>query len=310
VPLWITEGVRKVDALASVGLPGIALLGVSNWRGRNEHDGITALADWEAIALNERKLILSYDSDSLANPNVHTAAERLGRLLEYRGAEMWFVYLPSEDGGKVGVDDYLAQHRKDDLLALVCREWRPLPSRAPTKPKPPEGPLLPTGGLLDAVARELDRYVRLPSRKAALAIALWVLHTWALDAAHATPYLVIQSPTPRAGKTRLEETLELLVRWPWRISATSESAMFRKIAADRPTLILDEVDAIFGAAPTAPSRYARSSTPATGRGRPCRAWSPKARTCEPSTSRSSAPRCSLASAPTVGPTPSSTAQSA
>ena len=40
------------------------------------------------------------------------------------------------------------------------------------------------------------------------------LHTWALDAAHATPYLVILSPTKRSGKTRLEETLELLVRDP------------------------------------------------------------------------------------------------
>ena len=95
------------------------------------------------------------------------------------------------------------------------------------------------------MAQVLDRYVRLPSRRAVLAIALFVLHSWALDAAHATPYLVILSPTKRSGKTRLEETLELLVRSPWRIAAASESAMFRKIADQRPTLLLDEVDAIF-----------------------------------------------------------------
>ena len=35
------------------------------------------------------------------------------------------------------------------------------------------------------------------------------------------------------------------MRDPWMIAAASESAMFRKIADQRPTLILDEVDAIF-----------------------------------------------------------------
>lgn len=73
-------------------------------------------------------------------------------------------------------------------------------------------------------------------------------HTWALDAAHATPYLLVESPERRAGKTRLLEVMELLARAPWRIAAASEAAMFRKINADRPTLLLDEVDAIFGSA--------------------------------------------------------------
>ena len=35
VPLWITEGQKKADALASRGLCAIALLGVWNWRGTN-----------------------------------------------------------------------------------------------------------------------------------------------------------------------------------------------------------------------------------------------------------------------------------
>jgi hypothetical protein len=257
VTLWITEGIRKADSLASIGLRAVALLGVWNWRGKGEDGGSTALADWEAIALNDqRKVVICFDSDAFQNPGVHKATERLGRWLEKRGAEVSFAYLPcGEDGSKMGVDDFLAAgNGKEELLARVVHEWRPLPSDAQSNGKPPEAPLLPTGELLKAVAEVLDRYVRLPSRRAALALSLWALHTWALDAAHATPYLVIQSPTKRSGKTRLEETLELLVRSPWRIAAASESAMFRKIADQRPTLILDEVDAIFAADSTEPIR--------------------------------------------------------
>ena len=248
VTLWITEGIRKADALASIGLRAVALNGVWNWRGKGEDGGSTTLPDWEAIALNDRrKVVICFDSDAFQNPGVHKATERLGRWLEKRGAEVSFVYLPpGEDGSKIGVDDFLAAgNGKEELLARVVCEWRPLPSDPTSNGKVPDGPLLPTGQLLDAVAEVLDRYVRLPSRRAALAVALWVLHTWALDGAHATPYLVIQSPVKRSGKTRLQETLELLVRDPWMIAAASESAMFRKIAEQRPTLILDEVDAIF-----------------------------------------------------------------
>jgi Protein of unknown function (DUF3631)/Domain of unknown function (DUF3854) len=249
VTLWITEGIRKADSLASIGLRAVALLGVWNWRGKGEEGGTTALPDWEAIALNDqRKVVVCFDSDAFQNPGIHKATERLGRWLEKRGAEVSFVYLPcSDDGSKVGVDDFLAAgNGREELLARVVREWRPLPSDAKSNGKPPVGPLLPTEQLLGAVAEVLDRYVHLPSRRAALAISLWVLHSWALDAAYATPYLTIQSPVKRSGKTRLQETLELVVRDPWRIAAASESAMFRKIEDQRPTLILDEVDAVFG----------------------------------------------------------------
>jgi hypothetical protein len=254
IPLWVTEGARKVDSLVSAGLCGIALLGVWSWRGRNGDGGTTALPDWEAVALKGRTVIICFDSDAFWDPHVHKATERLGRWLEHRGAELAFVYLPSENGAKVGVDDYLAKHSKDELLALICRKWRPLASEGQPAEALPDAPLLSTDELLEAIAQVLDRYVRLLNRRAVLAIALWVLHTWALEAAHATPYLAVESPTKRSGKTRLEETLELLVHAPWRIAAASESAMFRKIAEARPTLLLDECDAIFSGPENEPLR--------------------------------------------------------
>ena len=205
VPLVITEGVRKADAAASIGLRAIDLLGVWGFRGSNGEGGITALDAWNAIALNnERPVYVCFDSDAMTKSGVHAAVVALTRSLEHRGAYVRFVHLPhGEDGSKTGLDDFLAAgNGREELFALASDTLRPLASDPKSNRKPPEGPLLPTAELLSIVARVLDGYVRLPSRRAALAIALWTLHTWALDGAHATPYLVIQSPTKRAGKTR------------------------------------------------------------------------------------------------------------
>ena len=45
---------RKADALVSIGLCCVALLGVWNFRGTNDAGGKVALADWESVALNGR----------------------------------------------------------------------------------------------------------------------------------------------------------------------------------------------------------------------------------------------------------------
>ena len=112
--------------------------------------------------------------------------------------------------------------------------------------QPAEAP--PTGELLDAIAAAVEQYVVLPSAHATTAVTLWAAHSWAFDGAHATPYLLVTSPERRSGKSRLLEVLELLVRSPWRIASASEAAMFRKINEHKPTLLLDEIDAIFGSA--------------------------------------------------------------
>ena len=48
------------------------------------------------------------------------------------------------------------------------------------------------------------------------------------------------------GKTRLLEVLELLVREPLPTANISDAALFRVIDDKRPTLLIDEVDAVFG----------------------------------------------------------------
>jgi Protein of unknown function (DUF3631) len=99
--------------------------------------------------------------------------------------------------------------------------------------------------VLAEIEATLRRYVVLPGDVEATALTLWVAHTHALDGAHATPYLLVMSPEKRSGKTRLLEVIELLVARPWRVTSASEAALFRKIGQERPTLLLDEVDAIF-----------------------------------------------------------------
>lgn len=129
VPLFVTEGIRKDDAAASIGLCCVALLGVWNFRGSNAFGGTTALADWESIALKDRVVYIVFDSDVMTKISVHQALARLKAFLEGRHAHVRLIYLPSAPTGvKVGLDDFLAaNHTRDDLLALATTELRSAP---------------------------------------------------------------------------------------------------------------------------------------------------------------------------------------
>ena len=48
---------------------------------------------------------------------------------------------------------------------------------------------LELGPLLDSVSAFLRRYIVFPLREQPIAIALWVIHTWLIDAFEYTPYL-------------------------------------------------------------------------------------------------------------------------
>ncbi len=103
-----------------------------------------------------------------------------------------------------------------------------------------------TGDLLKRVGILIEKYVVLPSEEARTAIELFTLHSWAVEAAHSTPYMAIVSAEKQSGKTRLLEVVALVVREPWHTASTTEAALFRRIEQAEPTLLLDEIDAIFG----------------------------------------------------------------
>jgi hypothetical protein len=128
VPLFLTEGARKADAAASIGLCCIDLIGVWCFRGTNTKGGKALLPDFESIALNGRDVYVVFDSDVMEKESVHMALARFVPVLRQRGARVRIVYLPpGTDGAKVGLDDFLAAGgTRGQLLSLAEDRLRPM----------------------------------------------------------------------------------------------------------------------------------------------------------------------------------------
>jgi hypothetical protein len=105
VALWITEGQKKGDALASWGLCAIDFPGgVWGWKSKSE--GV--LADLDYIAWDGRVVYVVFDSDVITKESVARALARLTKILSRRGAKVIPVPLPQSGGEKLGVDDFKA----------------------------------------------------------------------------------------------------------------------------------------------------------------------------------------------------------
>lgn len=120
VDLWVTEGAKKADSAAAVGLACVSLSGVWAWRGTNGEGGKTALPDWADVALNGRRVVLAFDSDVMRKPSVRQALVALAAYLVGKGARIAVCNLPDAADGKTGLDDFLAAgHTREDLERLV-----------------------------------------------------------------------------------------------------------------------------------------------------------------------------------------------
>lgn len=125
VPIWITEGIKKGDSLASKGLCAIALLGVWGFRGKNEFGATTTLRDIKAIDWTGRKVYIIFDSDIMTKATVEGALKALATELQERGADVYLVHLDAgKDGAKVGVDDYFAAGGDVSFLSLHSVPWK------------------------------------------------------------------------------------------------------------------------------------------------------------------------------------------
>jgi hypothetical protein len=119
IPLWVTEGSKKADALASKGACAVSLTGVWGFKGKNEMGGVVFLADWDYITLKNRVVYLAFDSDVAAKVPVRQALGRLTEHLHRRGARVLTISLPQEGDVKVGIDDYLLGHSLEDAVKLA-----------------------------------------------------------------------------------------------------------------------------------------------------------------------------------------------
>ncbi len=100
---------------------------------------------------------------------------------------------------------------------------------------------------LEDVRSILCRYVAFPSEHEPVAIALWIAHAHLVEQFDTSPILAVTSAEMRSGKTRVLDVVELLVPVPFRVVTPSEAVVYTVLAQrPRPTLLLDEADAIFG----------------------------------------------------------------
>ncbi|GAA1969277.1 DUF3631 domain-containing protein [Terrabacter lapilli] len=101
--------------------------------------------------------------------------------------------------------------------------------------------------LLDEVEAMLSRFVAFPSEETRVATVLWIAHAHSVDAFETTPRLAFLSPEPGSGKTRALEIVEMLVPNPVLTVNATPAYLIRRLADEnRPTLLFDEIDTVFG----------------------------------------------------------------
>jgi 5S rRNA maturation endonuclease (ribonuclease M5) len=243
--VYVVEGEKDVDTLRSLGL-----VATCNPMGAGKWD------DSFAESLSGARVVILPDNDEPGRRHADTVA----RSLAGKAASVRVLNLDNLRP-KGDVSDWIdARHTRDELLALAeATSARTDPPRAPSQAEraAPAKALVPAAtdhktpatenaaALLRDVRALIHRFVVLTPEQE-VAVTLWTLHTWAIEAAVMSPYLFVSSAVMRAGKTRLLETVELVVRNPWRVVQPSEAVLFRKLGQGNLTLLFDEVDAVFG----------------------------------------------------------------
>jgi 5S rRNA maturation endonuclease (ribonuclease M5) len=211
--IYLCEGEKDVHALEEAGVVASCNpMGAGKWQ-----DGYA-----ESLR-GASQVVIVADRDKPGRDHAHTVKASLRRV-----ASVPSVIVEAAEG-KDAADHLAAGKTLDEFVPLVD-ERDPIPDLAE---------------LLDELTVFVRRFVVLNAEQLA-AVALWIVHTHALDAADTTPYLAATSAEKRSGKTRLLEVLELLARKPLPTANISDAALFRAVATFTPALLFDEVDAIFG----------------------------------------------------------------
>ena len=137
-------------------------------------------------------------------------------------------------GVRVGTLDKLVfQARKDDEQVEAGDE---LVEGVSPWPEPVDG-----AALLNQAREALKTYCVLPLG-ADVALSLWVMAGYAIDAFRIFPKGCLTSPEKRCGKTTTLEVIGALAHRSLTASSATPSVLFRAIDAWRPTLLIDEAD--------------------------------------------------------------------
>ena len=104
-------------------------------------------------------------------------------------------------------------------------------------PQPVDG-----AAMLAGIYKIIERHV-IADPPTICAAALWVAHTYCMDALTVSPLAHISAPEMRCGKTVLLTAMMRLVYRPLSVASISPAAIFRTVEKWAPTLGIDEVDA-------------------------------------------------------------------
>ncbi len=213
--VFIVEGEKAADALVEKGLLATCSpMGAGKWS--NQYASVFA----------NRDVVILPDNDEPGALHASKVAASLNTV-----AKSVKVLALSDLENKQDVFDWLGKgHNVAELVRLAgsTEAWQFQNGAA----------------LLDEIVIFIRRFLVL-SLAQVEAIALWILHTYVIEAAEATPYLNLSSAEKRSGKTRTLELLDLLVARAWFTGRVTAAVLARKIDAECPTLLLDESDAAF-----------------------------------------------------------------
>jgi hypothetical protein len=277
LPLVYAEGTKQVLAMVSaIGELPYAVVGLHGcWGWSQDKMPSPGLG---LIPHDGREVIIAMDGDRPGKRNVWDGAEGLAAGVRALGART-VRYLSLPVRGTNGADDYLATVPAGDRAAVLIRLIGQAPDRPGRRPPPekvapvaPEnnggyrdtlpdlggslgspgspypGPPLNVDGaaLLDEAVRALGRYVVFRDVEHAAAAALYVAATHAVRELQFAPRFRVKSPVKRCGKTLLLDVMSCMVHRALPTANVSAAALVRSIGSDPATLVLDEMDAVFG----------------------------------------------------------------
>lgn len=118
VPIVITEGELKAACACKHGHPTIGLGGV--WSFMSKRHEVAMLPIFDEFDFKDREVFICFDSDAATNPDVVMAERKLAQRLLDLGAEVRIVRLKAaEDGGKMGLDDFIVINGADAFNTML-----------------------------------------------------------------------------------------------------------------------------------------------------------------------------------------------
>jgi hypothetical protein len=245
----VVEGEKDVDNLWKLGVPATSNAGgAGKWKA--EH----------AAHFKGGDVVIIPDNDDPGRQHANSVASSLTKI----AARVRILQL-SDVPPKGDISDWIANGGTvEKLWSLVDTaaseftarsnetggsETRPTTKSAPEDDPPhwivePWPEPVSSAQLLNEICAVISRYMVLP-KHAAEAMAMWVLHAWALDAWEISPLLIIVSPTKQCGKSTLMTILYWITPRSELISNATASPIFRLIEDAKPfvpTFLLDEGD--------------------------------------------------------------------